>query len=112
MVHRIVALLILGLATGLWMVFRRRLDGSSGLRWALRALVVMVWVQAGLGAATIWTNKAADVATAHVALGALTFSVTAMTYLVVRRTTTQVAEASAPAAVVTGAGLNRKVAQA
>ena len=28
--------------------------------------------QAALGAATIWTDKAADVATAHVAVGALT----------------------------------------
>lgn len=38
---------------------------------------VMVWaglvaLQFVLGAATIWTNKAADVATAHVAVGALT----------------------------------------
>ena len=31
----------------------------------------MILVQATLGAMTIWTNKAADLATAHVAVGAL-----------------------------------------
>jgi heme A synthase len=34
--------------------------------------------QIGLGAATIWTNKAADVATAHVLVGALLLAVGAL----------------------------------
>jgi cytochrome c oxidase assembly protein subunit 15 len=35
-------------------------------------------LQVGLGAATIWTNKAADVATAHVLVGALALAVGAL----------------------------------
>jgi len=34
--------------------------------------------QVGLGAATIWSNKAADVATAHVLVGALLLAVGAL----------------------------------
>jgi len=34
--------------------------------------------QVGLGAATIWTNKAADVATAHVLVGALALTIGAL----------------------------------
>jgi len=33
--------------------------------------VALIGVQVGLGAWTIWSNKAADVATAHVVVGAL-----------------------------------------
>jgi heme A synthase len=33
--------------------------------------LALILVQAGLGAWTIWSNKAADVATAHVLVGAL-----------------------------------------
>jgi cytochrome c oxidase assembly protein subunit 15 len=47
----------------------------SGWRNSLSRLTVLwaflILAQAGLGAATIWTNKAADVATAHVVLGAI-----------------------------------------
>jgi heme A synthase len=31
----------------------------------------LIFAQVALGAATIWTNKAADIATAHVMVGAL-----------------------------------------
>ncbi len=40
-------------------------------RWSL-VWVCLVFLQFILGACTIWTNKAADVATTHVAVGALT----------------------------------------
>jgi cytochrome c oxidase assembly protein subunit 15 len=43
-------------------------------RWSA-VWVGLVFVQFALGAFTIWTNKAADVATAHVAVGALTLVV-------------------------------------
>jgi heme A synthase len=33
--------------------------------------LALILAQAALGAATIWTGKAADIATAHVAVGAL-----------------------------------------
>jgi cytochrome c oxidase assembly protein subunit 15 len=58
---------------------RERRDGTSNV---LRRLA-FVWLgltlfQIGLGAATIWTNKAADVATAHVLVGALLLAVGAL----------------------------------
>jgi cytochrome c oxidase assembly protein subunit 15 len=71
MAHRIVAFLILSSVAWTVGVARRR----GGARCALAKLSVtwlaLILLQATLGAATIWTNKAADLATAHVAVGAL-----------------------------------------
>ena len=61
-----------------------------GARTAL-PLAAALWlglllVQAGLGMATIWTNKAADVATAHVAVGALSLMTgTLLSFIAARR---------------------------
>ena len=49
------------------------------------AWVGLILGQAVLGAATIWTNKAADIATAHVAVGALSLLAGAMLVLSARR---------------------------
>ena len=68
MAHRIVAALIVG-GVGLcaWRVKRiRGLLGAIVFAW-----LGLVLVQAALGAATVWSNKAADIATAHVLVGAL-----------------------------------------
>jgi cytochrome c oxidase assembly protein subunit 15 len=71
MAHRIAALAIL-VAVGL-VAWRARSD--LGRRHPLSRLALfwfgLVLTQAFLGAATIWTGKSADVATAHVACGAL-----------------------------------------
>ena len=72
MVHRVGAVLvtaaILAVTAAMWLV-----SGSSSMlrRWS-GVWVGLVFVQFALGALTIWTNKAADVATSHVAVGALT----------------------------------------
>jgi heme a synthase len=71
MAHRIAALAILiAVGLGAW-----RARHYLGRRHALARLAFLwlglVLVQAALGAATIWTGKSADVATAHVACGAL-----------------------------------------
>jgi cytochrome c oxidase assembly protein subunit 15 len=72
MAHRAGAVLItvgiLAAAAAMW-----RTAGTAPIlrRWSA-AWVGLVFVQFLLGACTIWTNKAADVATAHVATGALT----------------------------------------
>ena len=67
MVHRLLAVLLLG---GVWgMSFQWVKEGGAGRRFAL-AWSGLLLVQFGLGAATIWTNKAADLATAHVVVGA------------------------------------------
>jgi len=77
MVHRIVALLIVvGVAASAWLALKK--PGSTGVSPA-RTRLTMFWAglvlaQALLGAATIWTNKAADVATAHVLVGALSLA--------------------------------------
>jgi cytochrome c oxidase assembly protein subunit 15 len=74
MVHRIVALLILGaVAICAWGAVRRQGVSSGAGRLAL-AWLGLVLTQALLGAATIWSGKAADVATAHVLVGALSLA--------------------------------------
>ncbi|MSU34135.1 MAG: cytochrome oxidase biogenesis protein CtaA [Pedosphaera sp.] len=69
MAHRFVAALILSsvLLLGWRLIQEGGLLGRFGAVWSGLTLV-----QVGLGAATIWTNKSADIATAHVAVGALT----------------------------------------
>jgi heme a synthase len=71
MAHRLLALLIaIAIITFCLRVWRdaRRVPGISQLSIFWVALVVC---QIALGAWTIWSNKAADVATAHVAVGAV-----------------------------------------
>ena len=84
MAHRVGAVLvtaaILAATAAVWLA-----PGSSPLlrRWSA-VWVGLVFLQIALGAFTIWTNKAADVATTHVAVGALTLVtgalLTAMSY--------------------------------
>lgn len=71
MTHRIMALVIV--AGVCWSARQlRREFGAGSLPDRLgRAWIATVLVQATLGASTVWFNKAADVATAHVVFGAL-----------------------------------------
>ena len=72
MAHRIVAVLILLSVALVAAAAQRRLGWGSVLtQWSI-VWVGLILLQATLGALTIWTNKAADLATAHVAGGALT----------------------------------------
>jgi cytochrome c oxidase assembly protein subunit 15 len=71
MVHRMVALLIFcAVAFAAWSACR-----YSGVRHPLAKLSLtwlgLILLQITLGAFTIWSNKAADIATAHVVVGAL-----------------------------------------
>lgn len=67
MAHRLVALLIvIGVA-----ICRAKAPANTGLRRLATLWVGLILLQIGLGAWTIWSNKAADVATAHVVVGAL-----------------------------------------
>ncbi|HUB67136.1 MAG TPA: COX15/CtaA family protein [Candidatus Methylacidiphilales bacterium] len=74
MIHRLGAVLItvaiLAVAAAMWLK-----PGTAAIlrRWS-SVWVGLVLMQFALGACTIWTNKAADVATAHVAMGALTLT--------------------------------------
>ncbi|MFN2508143.1 MAG: heme A synthase [Chthoniobacterales bacterium] len=75
MAHRVVAVVILCGVTAYCIAIRRRRNIQSG---ALRALSTwwffLLGAQITLGAWTIWSNKAADIATAHVAGGAAMLS--------------------------------------
>jgi cytochrome c oxidase assembly protein subunit 15 len=82
MVHRLVAVLILGaVAACAWLAWRRLGRRETAARLAL-AWLVLVMIQVLLGAATIWSNKAADIATAHVLVGALSLAAGAILTMV------------------------------
>ena len=71
MTHRFLAVALMIAAAWTW----RRVSGlGRGWRNGVRAWCGLFGVQFALGAATIWTHKAADLATAHVAVGATILS--------------------------------------
>jgi heme a synthase len=91
MIHRIVAVLILTGVTFLAVAAKRTPFKTGGYIW-----LALVLTQALLGASTIWSNKAADVATAHVVVGALCLANGALLSIVVSRNLVCV-RSSAPA---------------
>jgi cytochrome c oxidase assembly protein subunit 15 len=74
MTHRIIAILIMVAVTACAWWSRRALGASHPLSKTSLVWLALIMAQATLGAATILTDKAADVATAHVLLGALSLS--------------------------------------
>jgi cytochrome c oxidase assembly protein subunit 15 len=82
MLHRLLALLI-GAAVifSAWLT-RRRLGSRNPLAKLSLLWVGLILSQIALGAYTIWSNKAADVATTHVVVGALSLVTAAMLTLV------------------------------
>jgi heme a synthase len=75
MAHRIMGLVIAAAVVAFsWKASR---SARAVRLWSL-VWVVMILAQIGLGAWTIWSEKAADVATAHMALGALSLLVGAL----------------------------------
>ena len=78
MTHRIVACLIL-VAVWLCAWKARTIQSIKPLAFAWLGLI---FVQVALGAWTIWSNKAADVATAHVVVGALSLVTGALVCLI------------------------------
>ena len=74
MAHRVVAIAIFFAVTAVaWRAFANPIARTARL-WATIWLL-MISAQVALGAWTIWSDKAADVATAHMALGALSLLV-------------------------------------
>jgi heme a synthase len=85
MVHRLVAYAIfLGVVAAAFIANKRlgRGDGLRKLAWLWAGLVT---VQIGFGAWTIWSNKAADITTLHVMVGALLLLVGAIWWLMAMR---------------------------
>ena len=100
MAHRFIALSIVSLV-GCVVSKARREQGAGSL---LAKLAVAWWgimcLQAALGAATIWSNKAADVATAHVLCGALSFlagTLLCVDLIIQRRSRRQLVQTPGPA---------------
>jgi len=85
MAHRIVALAILLLVARSTWLAHRQLSRRHPLVKLSRAWLALIVFQFGLGAATIWTSKSADVATAHVAFGALSLMTGAMLAIIAFR---------------------------
>lgn len=87
MIHRLMAYAILLGVAAAAMLARKKLGGPDPLTKLALAWLGLIVVQILLGAATIWTNKAADVATGHVMVGALALLTGAIWCLVaIRRT--------------------------
>jgi cytochrome c oxidase assembly protein subunit 15 len=74
MVHRFLALMIAIAVIAFCLRVRRDAPRFAALKRLSIFWVALVGCQIALGAWTIWSNKAADVATAHVALGAVMLS--------------------------------------
>ncbi|MDZ4816406.1 MAG: COX15/CtaA family protein [Verrucomicrobiota bacterium] len=70
-VHRLVAYGLVVVAV--YLIFRRHYFTERLVKWFVLIMAGLIFIQVALGIATILTQKAADVATAHVAIGALIF---------------------------------------
>jgi len=90
MVHRVLAgLILIGVGLSVWVCrrFGRGEPESGAVQRVAYGWLALLVTQALLGASTVWTNKAADVATLHVMVGALSLGVgTLLTLLAFRRT--------------------------
>lgn len=85
MAHRLTALAIVLAVFWLAGATRRSMGATSVPGRLALGWMILILVQAGLGALTIWTNKAADIATAHVAIGALSLVTGALLVLIAAR---------------------------
>lgn len=72
MAHRLMALAILFAISACLVKINQAVPRGHVLRRLAWGWLLLVLTQAGLGAWTIWSNKAADVATLHVVVGAVT----------------------------------------
>jgi len=90
MIHRITAVIIMAAVGWTLLTTKRRLGWKTPLTKLALVWVCLIVGQAALGAATIWSNKAADIATAHVAVGALSLMIGAMIVFVARRSLEEV----------------------
>lgn len=84
MAHRFMALLIGAGVIAAWINLRR--EGAAPLLLTLTSVwLFLLAVQITLGAWTIWSNKAADIATAHVAVGATMLAFGVSLYVIATR---------------------------
>ncbi|MCS7089314.1 MAG: COX15/CtaA family protein [Verrucomicrobiota bacterium] len=70
MAHRLMAVVVLGAVLLTWQRACVVLPRGHAARFGTGVLVTLTLLQIGLGAWTVWSNKAADIATVHVITGA------------------------------------------
>ncbi len=97
MIHRIVALTILIFVAACARLAWRRLGRKDLLTKLAVSWLALIFSQIALGAATIWSNKAADVATAHVMVGALSLVTGALWCIIAFGRSELLAEIKSPA---------------
>ena len=85
MLHRLGAVATLASVVAFAVKTRRRLGHAHGFTKAGYVLLAMIVAQAGMGIWTILSNKAADVATGHVVLGAACLALSSLLLLAVKR---------------------------
>ena len=85
MLHRLGAVATLALVVAFAVKARRRLGQAHVFTKAAYALLAMVVAQAGMGIWTILSNKAADVATGHVVLGAACLALGSLLLMAAKR---------------------------
>ncbi len=74
MVHRVGAILVTMMILTTATMLLRRHGVSPVLRRPARMVILLLLVQIGLGAWTVWSGRSAAIATAHVAVGAATLA--------------------------------------
>lgn len=96
MTHRVTAVLLLGAAV--WLVARtqRAFGGAHPVSRFALAWCGLVVAQAAFGTFTVLSNKAADIATLHVVLGALTLLSMALAAVLATRARASLISASSP----------------
>ncbi len=82
MIHRITACLILAAVSACAIISCRRWGRGHYLSRAALIWLGLICLQIFLGAATLWTGKSADIATAHVACGALSLVTGGLTTII------------------------------
>ena len=104
MAHRITGLAVVGLLTLAAIRTRRALGASHPLARGAQVWMALGYVQLLLGAITVWSNKSADLTTAHVAVGsALLAGGGLLVMLAWRRRVGSTTEATDPAVELPGA---------
>jgi len=86
MAHRLLGFATLACVSAVAVVVRRRLGSQHELSRLALLWNGLLALQVGLGAATIWSNKAADIATAHMLVGAVSLALGAIAFVLSART--------------------------
>jgi len=108
--HRFAALLIFAGVAWCARATRRQMGAGHPLARFTLAWFALIGLQVLLGASTIWSNKASDVATAHVVVGALSLSAGALLTILAYRVLIPVA-ANLPASAPVGVLPARRIGQ-